>query len=83
MAERIVGSERRLNALVNNAGIGTTLPGDGERMTTTEGHELRFAVNYLPRSCSAARCSRCSAPRRRPGSSTSPPPARPRSISTT
>jgi NAD(P)-dependent dehydrogenase (short-subunit alcohol dehydrogenase family) len=47
MAERIVASERSLDALVNNAGIGTTLPGDGRRMTSADGHELRFAVNYL------------------------------------
>jgi NAD(P)-dependent dehydrogenase (short-subunit alcohol dehydrogenase family) len=47
MSERIVESEPRLDALVNNAGIGTTLPGDGERMTSADGHELRFAVNYL------------------------------------
>lgn len=47
MAERILGSERRLDALVNNAGIGTSLPGDGERMRSADGHELRFAVNYL------------------------------------
>ncbi len=33
--------------LVNNAGIGTTVPGDGERMLSADGHELRFAVNYL------------------------------------
>jgi NAD(P)-dependent dehydrogenase (short-subunit alcohol dehydrogenase family) len=37
----------RLHALVNNAGIGTSLPGGGERMTSADGHELRFAVNYL------------------------------------
>ena len=34
--------------LVNNAGIGTTLPGDGQRMESLDGYEpLRFAVNYL------------------------------------
>ena len=32
---------------MNNAGIGTTLPGDGERMESEDGHELRFQVNYL------------------------------------
>ena len=33
--------------LVNNAGIGTVVPGDGERLESADGHELRFAVNYL------------------------------------
>ncbi len=33
--------------LVNNAGIGSTLPGDGQRLESQDGHELRFAVNYL------------------------------------
>jgi NAD(P)-dependent dehydrogenase (short-subunit alcohol dehydrogenase family) len=37
----------RLDGLVNNAGIGTSLPGDGARMESADGHELRFAVNYL------------------------------------
>jgi NAD(P)-dependent dehydrogenase (short-subunit alcohol dehydrogenase family) len=37
----------RLDALVNNAGIGGTLPGDGARCESADGHELRFAVNYL------------------------------------
>lgn len=36
----------RLDLLINNAGIGTG--GDGERrQTSVDGHELRFAVNYL------------------------------------
>jgi NAD(P)-dependent dehydrogenase (short-subunit alcohol dehydrogenase family) len=33
--------------LVNNAGVGTTLPGGGERVESEDGYELRFAVNYL------------------------------------
>ena len=47
MAERIVRDQEQIDVLVNNAGIGTTLPGDGERMESRDGHELRFAVNYL------------------------------------
>jgi NAD(P)-dependent dehydrogenase (short-subunit alcohol dehydrogenase family) len=38
----------RLNVLVNNAGIGSTLPGgDDARRESADGIELRFAVNYL------------------------------------
>jgi NAD(P)-dependent dehydrogenase (short-subunit alcohol dehydrogenase family) len=47
MAERIVRDQDRIDVVVNNAGIGTALPGDGERMESRDGHELRFAVNYL------------------------------------
>ena len=47
MAERIERDQGRIEVLVNNAGIGTTLPGDGVRMESRDGHELRFAVNYL------------------------------------
>jgi NAD(P)-dependent dehydrogenase (short-subunit alcohol dehydrogenase family) len=36
-----------LDVLVSNAGIGTTLPGDGARRVSADGIELRFAVNYL------------------------------------
>jgi NAD(P)-dependent dehydrogenase (short-subunit alcohol dehydrogenase family) len=47
LADRVLEREQRLDALVANAGIGVTLPGDGERMESRDGHELRFAVNYL------------------------------------
>ena len=47
VADEVVGQESRLDALVNNAGVGTTLPGDGERLVSADGYELRFAVNYL------------------------------------
>ena len=42
-----MGSHERLDVLVNNAGIGTTAPGDGRRIESADGYELRFAVNYL------------------------------------
>jgi NAD(P)-dependent dehydrogenase (short-subunit alcohol dehydrogenase family) len=47
MANRVLEREQQLHTLVNNAGIGTTLPGDGERQESRDGYELRFAVNYL------------------------------------
>ncbi len=37
----------RLDAVVNNAGIGATTRGDERREESDDGHELRFAVNYL------------------------------------
>src|ERR1700689_3842626 len=36
----------RLDVVVNNAGIGFGAPGEG-RQVSADGHELRFAVNYL------------------------------------
>jgi NAD(P)-dependent dehydrogenase (short-subunit alcohol dehydrogenase family) len=47
MAARIERDQDRLDALVNNAGIGVTLPGGGARMESRDGYELRFQVNYL------------------------------------
>jgi NAD(P)-dependent dehydrogenase (short-subunit alcohol dehydrogenase family) len=47
LARGVGDSEPRLDVLVNNAGIGTAEPGDGERIESADGHELRFAVNYL------------------------------------
>jgi NAD(P)-dependent dehydrogenase (short-subunit alcohol dehydrogenase family) len=47
MAAEIRARETRLHVLVNNAGIGTTVPGGERRLLSADGHELRFAVNYL------------------------------------
>ncbi|HEY7077966.1 MAG TPA: SDR family NAD(P)-dependent oxidoreductase [Solirubrobacteraceae bacterium] len=47
LADAVLARREPLAVLVNNAGVGSTLPGDGERMESEDGHELRFAVNYL------------------------------------
>src|SRR4051794_29701168 len=47
LAEHVASEHHRLDALVNNAGIGTTSEGDTRRQESRDGYELRFAVNYL------------------------------------
>jgi NAD(P)-dependent dehydrogenase (short-subunit alcohol dehydrogenase family) len=47
LADQVIAEYDQLHALVVNAGIGTALPGDGRRMESRDGYELRFAVNYL------------------------------------
>jgi NAD(P)-dependent dehydrogenase (short-subunit alcohol dehydrogenase family) len=47
LAREVMGGTDRLDAVVNNAGVGTTLPGDDGRAESADGYELRFAVNYL------------------------------------
>jgi NAD(P)-dependent dehydrogenase (short-subunit alcohol dehydrogenase family) len=44
LAETVNAKTARIDILINNAGIGTA--GQG-RQTSADGHELRFAVNYL------------------------------------
>jgi NAD(P)-dependent dehydrogenase (short-subunit alcohol dehydrogenase family) len=45
-ADAVQRTTRHLNLLINNAGIGSGGP-HGTRQTSADGHESRFAVNYL------------------------------------
>lgn len=47
LAEEVQAATGRLDVLLSNAGIGFTEPGGGDRLESADGHELRFAVNYL------------------------------------
>jgi len=47
LGEAVAADHDALHVLVSNAGVGTTLPGGGERMVSADGYELRFAVNHL------------------------------------
>lgn len=47
LAAQVRERHERLDVLVNNAGIGATVPGGGRRQESRDGHELRFQVNYL------------------------------------
>lgn len=47
LAEELQATEAHLDALVNNAGIGRGPTGRQHREESRDGHELRFAVNYL------------------------------------
>jgi NAD(P)-dependent dehydrogenase (short-subunit alcohol dehydrogenase family) len=46
LAAMVTADHERLDVFVSNAGIGSQ-NGGPERRTSAEGHELRFAVNYL------------------------------------
>lgn len=47
LADQVLTHYPRLDALVNNAGIGATTDGDTRRQVSRDGYELRLAVNYL------------------------------------
>jgi NAD(P)-dependent dehydrogenase (short-subunit alcohol dehydrogenase family) len=47
LAAQVERETGRLDVLVNNAGIGYTTGGEERREESRDGHELRFAVNYL------------------------------------
>jgi NAD(P)-dependent dehydrogenase (short-subunit alcohol dehydrogenase family) len=47
LADRVADEHPRLHGLVSNAGIGTTSGGRTRREESSDGYELRFAVNYL------------------------------------
>jgi NAD(P)-dependent dehydrogenase (short-subunit alcohol dehydrogenase family) len=46
LADRVAAGHRKLDIFISNAGIGSRNP--PERAVSADGHELRFAVNYLP-----------------------------------
>lgn len=47
LADRVAAEHGTLALLVNNAGIGAGRPPYRKRQLSADGHELRFAVNYL------------------------------------
>jgi NAD(P)-dependent dehydrogenase (short-subunit alcohol dehydrogenase family) len=47
LAEAVLALTTELHVLVNNAGIGAGPPPHDRREVSADGHELRFAVNYL------------------------------------
>jgi NAD(P)-dependent dehydrogenase (short-subunit alcohol dehydrogenase family) len=46
LADAVLAAHQRLDVFISNAGIGSRTAGP-ERQTSVDGHELRFAVNYL------------------------------------
>ncbi|MEV0566824.1 SDR family NAD(P)-dependent oxidoreductase [Dactylosporangium sp. NPDC050588] len=47
LARDVASATDRLDALVNNAGVGFGGAGERHRQLSADGHELRFAVNHL------------------------------------
>jgi NAD(P)-dependent dehydrogenase (short-subunit alcohol dehydrogenase family) len=46
LAKTVIAEHKRLDVFISNASIGSTSP-KSERQLSADGHELRFAVNYL------------------------------------
>jgi len=46
LAERVIADNKRLDVFISNAGIGSQNEGP-QRQESRDGHELRFAANYL------------------------------------
>jgi NAD(P)-dependent dehydrogenase (short-subunit alcohol dehydrogenase family) len=46
LADAVLADHSRIDVFISNAGIGSQNGGSG-RQTSADGHELRFAVNYL------------------------------------
>jgi NAD(P)-dependent dehydrogenase (short-subunit alcohol dehydrogenase family) len=46
LAEAVLADHKRIDLFISNAGIGSQNQGP-QRQTSADGHELRFAVNYL------------------------------------
>jgi NAD(P)-dependent dehydrogenase (short-subunit alcohol dehydrogenase family) len=47
LADRVSSDHAAIHLLINNAGIGPGRPPYRKRILSADGHELRFAVNYL------------------------------------
>jgi NAD(P)-dependent dehydrogenase (short-subunit alcohol dehydrogenase family) len=47
LADAVLADHPDIDVLVSNAGIGSDVPGGSGRQVSADGHELRFAVNYL------------------------------------
>jgi len=47
LADRIASDHNAITLLINNAGVGAGRPPYRKRQLSADGHELRFAVNYL------------------------------------
>ena len=47
LADRVSSNHAAIHLLINNAGIGPGRPPYRKRILSADGHELRFAVNYL------------------------------------
>jgi NAD(P)-dependent dehydrogenase (short-subunit alcohol dehydrogenase family) len=47
LARQLLAQESHIEVLINNAGIGSEVPYGPARRESYDGHELRFAVNYL------------------------------------